>query len=395
MSFSFKLTKKDNITRARNGIVHTPHGDILTPAFSPVATKATVKSLTPDDLKEIKTQVVLANAYHLNLQPGIETISKFGGFAPFMNWTGPTITDSGGYQVSFMWSKEISTDAERAIGVKISDNGATFRSHIDGNLHTISPEKSMEIQYALGADIIMAFDQPLSPRFSEQKNKEAFRRTLLWEERSFKHWQKLEAARTKGSYQALFGIIQGGLNKKRRVENLKFILQAGFPGIAIGDETIGTDPHLTAASLDTVNDLLPDDKPLHALGLGGGPEGIFTAISRGVDLFDNSSITRMARTGLLFIFPEDGGTVLNKFRTDISKSKYKNSKKPISKKCMCPTCTKYSASYLHHLFRARELLGVRLATIHNIYYMNNLMETVRSAISKGDYVPLKTHWLGH
>ena len=385
MDFSFKVVKKDKNSCARAGIITTPHGTIKTPAFSPVATKASVKTLSPEDIKDTKSQVILANTYHLYLQPGVETIKKFGGFAPFMGWDGPTVTDSGGYQVSFLWSPKNSEEAKGKIS-QITDRGAYFFSHIDGTKHLLTPEKSMEIQKILGADIIMAFDQPLGSDFPKRKQKEAFERTLKWEERSYIHWKKLK------SKQALFGIVQGQEDKALRRKSLEFVLSMNFPGIAMGGESIGANPKITSQTLDTVADLLPDDKALHALGLGGGPEGIFEAVERGVDTFDNTGITRMARTGLLFIYPQDGGKIGNKFRVDIGKSKYRDNKKPLSKICGCYTCKNFSAAYLRHLIVSKEILGLRLATIHNVYFINDLMERIREAILDADFSILKKHW---
>jgi len=382
--FSFELIKKDNKTKARAAIIHTPHGDIETPAFSVVGTKASVKGLDETDLKNAGSQVVLANTYHLYLRPGVDVIKKFGDLRNFMKWDGPMITDSGGYQVSYLWTK----GEEVGQSVKITDKGAKFRSHIDGSIHEITPEKSMQIQKILGADIIMAFDQPIKLANSDRKNKEALRRTFDWEERSFKEHKKLK------SDQALYGILHGGLNKKIRKNFLDYILTAGFDGIAFGDETIGADPNFTAKGMDTVSEFLPDDKPVHALGLGGGPEGIFVAVERGMDTFDNTGITRMARTGLLFTYPEDGGLSLNKFRIDINKSKFKDVKKPISKTCNCHTCNNYSSAYIHHLLVSGEPLGVRLTTIHNVYFINDLMREVRRSIINGHFNALKKHWLG-
>ena len=375
--FGYEILKSDKKTKARRGIIHTGKGDIQTPAFSPVATKATVKTLDPIDLKATNSQVVLGNTYHLFLRPGTKIMDKFGGFAPFMKWDGPTITDSGGYQVSFLMGKK----------PKITDEGALFASYLDGSKHLITPESSMEIQKSLNADIIMAFDQPLGSGYSPRKKNEAFIRTLKWEERSFIHWKKIK------SEQALFGIVQGDLDKDLRRKSLKFILDTGFPGIAIGGESIGSSPKITAQTLDTIIDLMPTDKPVHALGLGGGPEGILESVERGIDIFDNTSITRMARTGLLFIYPEDEGGVENKFRIDIKKSKYKDSKSAISKICKCYTCQNFSSAYIHHLIISKEILGSRLATIHNVTFINNLMSQIRDAIQNGDFLDLKMNWL--
>lgn len=385
-AFSFELIKKDKSTRARAGIIHTPHGDIETPAFSVVGTKGSVKGLDSVDIKNAGSQVVLSNTYHLYLRPGIDVIKKFGDLRDFMNWDGPMITDSGGYQVSYLWTK----GSESGQSVKITDQSAKFRSHIDGSIHEITPEKSMQIQKILGADIIMAFDQPLKLTNSKRKNEESFRRTFDWEERSFRAWQKLNK---KGNYQALYGILHGGTDKVVRKQFLDFILKTGFDGIAFGDETIGSDPALTAKGMDTVSELLPDDKPVHALGLGGGPEGIFTAVERGMDTFDNTGITRMARTGLLSVSPEDGGNIKNKFRIDIKKSKFKSEKSPISKNCNCYTCQNFSGAYIHQLLLNEEPLGVRLTTIHNVFFINSLMKKIRNSILTNNFISLKKHWI--
>ena len=216
---------------------------------------------------------------------------------------------------------------------------------------------------------------------------ESYDRTLKWEERSFTHWKKIK------SKQSLFGIVQGGIDPKLRKKSLDFVLSMDFPGIAVGGKTIGADPKITAKALDTIVDLLPEDKPLHALGLGGGPEGIFEAVERGVDIFDNSSVTRMARTGLLFVYPQDGGKRENKFRVDIAKKKYKSEFDPVSKVCKCYTCQNFSMAYINHLFKSHEILAQRLATIHNVTFVNDLMNRTRESIEAGDFLALKSHWL--
>lgn len=393
----FIINAKDKKTLARAGVINTPHGKILTPAFSPVATRASVRSLGSEDLVLAKTQVILANTYHLYLKPGGEVLKKFGGFAPFMGWRGPTITDSGGYQVSFLWTKGKNSfgNTNREFGkvVSINNKGASFRSYFDGKIYRLTPELSMEIQSILGADIIMAFDQPLGEKISIRQAKEAFVRTLKWEERSFIAWQKREQMRKNKDKQFLYGIIQGGTDKKLRLASLDFVLNLGFPGIALGGETIGADPKITEKTLMTLAGKLPDQKPVHALGLGGGPEGILTAVEYGIDTFDNTGITRMARCGLLFISPRDGGKKANKFRLDITKKLYSADKKPIGKTCGCFTCGNYSRAYLHHLFATKELLGLKLATVHNIHFVNNFMEQTRVSIINGDFAAFKNHWL--
>jgi queuine tRNA-ribosyltransferase len=387
--FSFELIKKDKKTHARLGKISTPHGEIMTPAFTPVGTKATVKSLTVEELKAAGSQAVLANTYHLALSPGEKIIESFGGFGPFMGWGGPTLTDSGGYQVSFLWEPDATV--KRSDSVKITEDGATFKSHIDGSLMMLTPERSMEIQSALNADIIMAFDQPLGPLASPRKQQEAFDRTKRWEERSFTRWQKLQEKRD--IFQALYGVIQGETDGKLRRESLTFLLGFDFPGLAMGGASIGSDPSVTSQALDTVLDLIPDDKPFHALGLGGGPEGIFAAVERNVDTFDNTSVTRMARTGQLFFFPEDGGCTKNKFRFDITKNIYAASHEPISQVCTCYTCTHFSKAYIRHLITQKEILGSRLASIHNISFMNTLMSSIRDAITEDSFETLKNQWI--
>lgn len=410
--FKFEITAKDKRSGARIGIIHTPHGIFETPEYTPVATTATLKALDTQDVIDCKSNVILANTYHLFLRPGLEILEQFGGFAPFMKWEGPTITDSGGYQVSFLRTKlkdkdwAVSSETREGISggmVKITDEGAKFRSYIDGTEHLISPEKSMEIQSVLNADIIMAFDQPVALDDSPKKKEESCNRTFKWEERSYGTWEQIQNRRKREGkgFQALYGIIQGGLDKKLRRKFMNFILETGFSGIAIGDETIGVDPKVTAQALDTITDLLPDNKPFHALGLGGGPEGVFEAVSRGVDTWDNTSVTRLARSGILFIYPEDGGTRKNKFRQDMSKStpiksgfSNKSQKNPISKVCRCYTCQNYSAAYIHHLLVSRELTGLRLASIHNVHFMNDLMVRIRLAIKNNEFTELKKEWLG-
>lgn len=407
MSFSFEIIAKDPKSQARAGIIHTPHGDIRTPAFIPVATRASVRALSPEDLIAAGSQAVLANTYHLYLRPGVGVMREFGGFGPFMNWHGPTITDSGGYQVSFLW--EGKHQDERAHSVKITDEGATFRSHIDGSEHLLTPETSMDIQQALGADIIMAFDQPLSSKYSDKQNKEAFERSMEWEKRSFSRWKmnensKLEILNSKQTRnsnlefvsdlvrqsadssleftaeQALFGIVHGGADREFVSRSCGLISELGFPGIAVGGEYIGSDPVLTAEALDVFNEFRDFDKPVHALGLGGGPEGIKAAIERGVDIFDNTSVTRMARAGLLYVSEEDGGNADNKFRIDITKREFSNIQYPISNSCGCYTCQHFTRAYMHHLIKSQEFLGFRLTSIHNIHFINTLVDNIRRRI---------------
>jgi tRNA-guanine family transglycosylase len=252
----------------------------------------------------------------------------------------------------------------------------------------------MLIQRTLGADIILAFDQPISPRFSQKKRQAAVRRTILWEEESLRYWKKAKHLSLQGNYQALYGIVHGGPKKSISQKFLDFVVTSDFPGIAVGGEYIGSDPTLTKKSLMTISGSIPDNKPVHALGLGGGPEGIFVAVDEGVDTFDNTSVTRLARTGYVFIHPGDGGTAENKYRLNLKQSALSATNKPISSRCKCYTCKYFSVAYLNHLFKSKELLGPRLATIHNLYFINSLMTSIRESILKNKYESIKKTYLG-
>jgi len=387
--FSFEIVARDKKTKARCAKLKTAHGVIDTPAFAPVATRASVRSLDPFELRSIGSQVVLSNAYHLFLRPGLKVIEKFGGVSKFMRWDGPTITDSGGYQVSFLWGKNSYGNM-----AKITDYGVYFRSYVDGSKHFLTPELSLHIQSVLGADIIMAFDQPMGYSYTDVENNIAYKRSMKWEEESYSIWEKRKGINVYGNYQALYGIVHGEKDKKKRKEFLDFVVSMGFPGIAFGGETIGSDPKVTAFVLDAISEFLPEGKPVHALGLGGGPEGIFAAVGAGIDTFDNSSITRMARTGYLFIYPKDGGNRQNKFRINVLRSVYAEDKRAISESCTCPACLNFSRGYIRHLLVSNEMLGSRLASIHNVYFINDLMKKIRSSIVSGSFEALKKEWLG-
>lgn len=383
MSSLFKISKKAKDSFARVGEIHTPHGIIQTPAFTPVGTRASVRGLDISDLRTSHSQAVLANTYHLYLSPGIEIIEKVGGFAPFMGWDGPTITDSGGYQVSFLWDPNGTTRK-----VKITDEGATFSSHIDGTKVSITPEKSMEIQSVLSADIIMSFDQPVGEKMSEKQKNIAYNRSIEWEKRSFIKWSKLQDSRE--NKQALYAVIQGEDRDSRR-NFLEKVMEHPFSGVALGGQVIGSDVSVTKENISFTSDLLMET-PVHALGLGGGVHGVIAAVEGGIDTFDNTSVTRMARTGILFVYPEDGGNLSNKFKIDFSKSKYKHDLAPVSTVCDCMLCTNFSRAYLRHLLVSQEPLAIRLTTIHNITFINKLMERIRKSILDDEFAKLKSYF---
>jgi queuine tRNA-ribosyltransferase len=398
----FQVISQDPQSKARVTIIRTPHGNISTPIFMPVGTHASVKAMDPDELRRTGAQIILANAYHLYLSPGTELIKKFGGLAAFMSWDGPTLTDSGGYQVSYMWQsgkQKISNDSstEHQAGViSITDDGVTFISHLDSSQHIFTPEFSIEVQNMLGADIIMAFDQPTLDSATRADAEESVYRSIRWAQRSKAKWLQLEAEGQNGYPQLLFGIIQGGRYEDLRHESARAIVSLDLPGIAVGGETIGIVPELTAMALDTIQDLIPRDRPYYTMGLGGLPEGFFIAVDRGVDLFDNTSVTRMARTGILFFSPENGGTRANRFRLTVTKAIFREDLRPIDPGCDCYTCaTGFSRAYIHHLFRAKEHLAYRLASIHNVRFMLRLSEAIQSHIQEGDYQHFRAKWLGY
>jgi len=372
MSHFFKITKKHSKSKARLGLIKTLHGVIHTPAFLPVATKATVKSLTPEDIKKIGFEAVLANTYHLYLQPGHKVIKKLGGLHQFMNWPGPIVTDSGGFQVF-----SLGAALEEKVGkilkdnyqekpktqiaklVKIDNNGVDFTSHLDGSLHRFTPESSIKIQEDLGADIIFVFDECTSPLASYNYTKRSMKKTHQWAQRC------LKAKRSKS--QALFGIVQGGPFEDLRKDSAQFIGKLPFDGFGIGGSFGKGEMKKT---LDWVIPYLPKNKPRHLLGVGY-LDDIKEAVKRGIDLFDCVYPTRLARHGA---FLTDQGEI------NIFKAGYKLDKRPIMKKCSCYTCQNFTRAYLHHLFKAKEMLGARLATFHNLYFMHQFMEKIRKDI---------------
>lgn len=400
-SFSYKLVARDKKTKARAGEVLTPHGIIQTPAFVPVGTQATVKSLTPLDLKGIGAQVLFANTYHLHLRPGEDMVKKFGGLGRFMGWRGPTMTDSGGFQVFSLAGRasrlpHAPDDAYHSQApifdkdvlqlVKITDNGVEFRSHLDGSLHYFTPEKSIEIQQSLGADIILAFDECAPYPSTYEYTKKAMERIHNWALRS------LKAAQGKlVNKQALFGIVQGGVYKDLREESTKFISALAFDGIAIGGVAVGESKEEMLKVLDWVIPLLPEDKPRHLLGVGE-VDDIFEIIKRGVDTFDCVIPTRLGRTGFIFVSPPEGN-IKNRFRVDVQKKVWQSSKTPLDKDCRCYVCQNFTRGYVNHLFRAGELLAYRLATYHNLYFVINLVKKIRESILEGRFEKLEKEWI--
>ena len=363
MSFEFKLLHQDQASRARAGVFATPHGDIPTLVFAPVGTQATVKAMSPRDLEELGASLILANTYHLYLRPGAELIARLGGLHRFMAWNGPILTDSGGFQVFSLQGLR-----------RVDDDGVTFRSHLDGSEHRFTPEKAIRIQELLGADIIMCLDE-CAPPLDRAYNEAALRRTHLWAERCWR-------AQTRGD-QALFGIVQGGVFADLRRQSVEFLTALDFPGYAIGGLSVGETKTQMHEMLDVTTSLLPTDRPRYLMGVGS-PEDLFECVARGIDIFDCVLPTRVARNGA--VFTRQG-------RLNLRNACHADDPHSIEESCTCYTCRTFSRAYLRHLILAKEILGVHLATLHNLHFLLELMREMRQAILDGTFVALKEAFL--
>ena len=385
----FEITHKDKNSRARTGLIQTDHGIIETPDFMPVGTQATVKTLSKEDLNTIGAQIILANTYHLHLRPTEDLIAKFGGLHKFMNWDKPILTDSGGFQVfSLGLQKEAKDETSNEKLVSIDDDGVTFKSHLDGSTHRFTPEEAINIQHKIGADIIMAFDECTPDDADIAYTKKAMKRTHEWAERCISEHKK--NTKYHGYQQFLFGIIQGANHEELRKESAKIISSLDFDGIAIGGESIGYNMEATKNILDWVSDIIPENKPNYTMGVGFNPSDLFEVVERGVDMFDCVAPTRVARNGRLFVHKE----INQKMYINIKNSEFKTDDQPIDTKCGCFTCQNHSRAYLHHLFKAEEILGLRLASIHNLYFFLELMRQIREAIKEDRFLKLKKSILG-
>lgn len=372
--FEFKIKHSSNKSLARSSVFVTPHGKIHTPCFIPVGTKAAVKTLSSKDLKDLNAEIILANTYHLYLRPSDILIKKMGGLHKFMNWNGPILTDSGGFQVfSLAQEKEFAKNKKFKTKVKIDENGVEFRSHIDGSKHYFTPKKAIKIQHNLGADIIMAFDECAPADSSKKYFAQAMQRTHTWAERCLKEHKKLSKNSLKK--QALFGIVQGGIYKDLRKESAKFINDLNLPGNAIGGLAVGESKEKMYEMIETAVPYLNSKKPRYFMGLGT-PEELMECVKRGIDMFDCVIPTRLARHGSFL-------TKQGKF--NIKNEKFKNDKNPLQKNCDCEACKFYSKSYLRHLFMEKEILVLRLLTIHNLRFLLNLMREIRQKIENGKF----------
>ena len=358
----FEYTLLATSGRARAGVLRTPHGDLPTPVFAPVGTQATVKTMTPRDLSELGATLVLANTYHLYLRPGSELVARMGGLHRFMGWSGPLLTDSGGYQVFSLKTLR-----------KVDNDGVTFRSHLDGSTHRFTPEKVMAIQEELGPDIAVCLDE-CAPPLDRAYNEQATARTHVW------------AARCRASQrrtdQALFGIVQGGVFPDLREQSAHLITSLDFPGHAIGGLSVGESKEQTYATLDLLNDILPKDKPRYLMGVGAAQD-FFEAVARGVDMFDCVLPTRLAR---------HGAALLKGRRLNLRNAQYAADESPIQEGCGCYTCQTFSRAYLRHLLAADEILGLHLLSLHNLHFLLDLMRRIRASILDSTFGQLAAAW---
>ena len=362
----FKIVQTCPDSKARAGELVTPHGKVPTPVFLPVGSQGAVKTLTPEEIKTLGIAMVLANTYHLYLRPGITVIEKIGGLHKFMAWDRAILTDSGGYQIFSLASLR-----------RVSDEGVLFRSHIDGSEHQITPELIIQFQESLGADIIMVLDECPACDDSFEKVQVAMTRTHQWAERCQKSQKR--------SDQALYAIVQGGLFPQLRRQSAEYLTSLGFAGYAIGGLSLGEPKGVTLAMVEQTVALLPLDKPRYLMGVGS-PEDIIEGVARGIDIFDSALPTRVARNGAFF-------TPLG--RVNIENAAYRQMGQPIVPECDCYTCRNFSAAYLHHLFSCDELLAYRLATIHSLNFISDLLRQIKSAILSGTFSAFKDNFLAN
>lgn len=376
---SFQIIKKSKTNHARRGILKTSHGVIQTPFFMPIATKGSIKALDSSDIKNLGAEIILSNTYHLYLRPGTKVLQKFGGLHKFMNWPWPILTDSGGFQVFSLGARMKEKNGGDS-WVKLSENGVEFRSHIDGTKHILTPENAIQIQSAIGSDIMMVLDECPSAMATKEYLRDSLELTTRWAKRSKNEKIRLKKKNKKLRKSLLFAIVQGGTNANLRKISAKQLIDIGFDGYALGGLAVGEPVKAMLKTLDAIVPLLPEDKPRYLMGVGY-PEQIAEAVKRGIDMFDCVLPTRNARHGLLFTNLKVSKTIKVSYNTiRIKQSKFAKDSKPIDPTCPCPACKNYSRAYLRHLFSAEEPLALRLATIHNVHFYLNLMKQIQENI---------------
>lgn len=358
---TYELIHRDAKTGARAGIVHTPHGDIPTPIFMPVGTQAAIKAMLPEQVRDMGAKIILANTYHLYLRPGQELIREAGGLHKFMNWDLPILTDSGGFQVFSLGKLR-----------KISEEGVRFQSHIDGSRHMLTPEKAVEIQIALGSDIMMAFDECAPYPADREYVKNSMERTCRWLKRCKDAW-------TDPEQQALFGIMQGGMYKDLRKESAERITEMDLPGYSIGGLSVGEPKELMLEILDDCVEYLPENKPRYLMGVGT-PDYLFEGAERGIDMFDCVEPTRIARHGL---------ATISSGRINIKNKKFERDFTPLDPECGCYTCQNYTRAYIRHVFKAGEMMAAMLISQHNLYFLIHMMQGMRQAILEDRFTEYK------
>ena len=400
MAFSFEVKKSIPGSQGRTGEITTPHGVIQTPAFIPVGTKATVKSVLPESIESVSAQAVLSNAYHLYLQPGPEILDDAGGLSKFMNWDKPTFTDSGGFQVMSLgvgFKKVIdmtgdSLNSDDVIAEKrerlahVDDDGVTFKSHLDGSMHRFTPEISMQVQHKIGADIMFSFDELTTLHNTRKYQEKSLERTRLWALRCLDEHKRLTDERASKPYQALFGVLQGAQYedlRRKAARDLGAMESSGisFDGFGMGG---ALDKSMLGTIVSWMTEELPVNKPRHLLGIGE-PADLFAGVENGADTFDCVAPTREARTSA--VYSPDG-------RFNLSNSTFRRDFSPIDSECKCYTCANYTRAYLNHLFKAKEILASTLATIHNLHFIVNLVDSMRQSIDDGDFQEFKKDFLG-
>ena len=364
----FKITHKDKHTKARVGLLETPHGVIETPEFMPVGTQATVKALSNEEVKYCGTQIILGNTYHLYLRPGMDVIKNAGGLHKFMSWDGPILTDSGGFQI-FSLAKLM----------KVKKQGVKFQSHIDGSSHFLTPEDVVKLQHELGSDIMMVLDECLKYPCSKDKAEQSLELTNDWARRSKHEFQKQATNDKRQATSLLFGIVQGSTYPDLRKKSAEELVNIGFDGYAIGGLSVGEPKDLMYEMLEDSVKYLPEDKPRYSMGIGM-PHDFFNAIEMGVDMFDCVVPTRNARNGAAYT---------NEGRLIIRNGEYSKDLRPLSESCDCVVCKNYTRSYIRHLFNTQEILGLRLTSLHNVYFYVHLLKRIRGAIKEGGFLELK------